>query len=205
MKIARPVAAVPVVVVFALGATGPVTAQEQIIGPPTPRIDLARPRPKAEPTVDRECQRRQDAAIITGEIIVCGEREGNGGDAPYDREAARDRYATRTRNAGSLPTPDVAGAGIFRGKPTFALPPPTPALIIDVTALPEAPPGSDADRIARGLEPLGEDEATIVARQQVARQREEMGLPAPAYQPGPAPVREPAPNPAGSAAPAGPQ
>ena len=203
----------PLAVLFALGAIEPAMAQEQIIGPPPPRVDIAPRRPPTEPTVDRECQRRQEAALITGEIIVCGERERNGGEAPYDREAARDRFANRTRNAGSLPTPEVAGAGIFRGPATvgglcvpgmFNCPKP-PALIVDVTKLPEAPPGSDADRISRGLEPLGEDEATIVARQQAARQREEMGLPAPVSEPGTAPVSEPSASPAGSAAPAGPR
>jgi hypothetical protein len=42
--------------------------------------------------------------------------------------------------------------------------------MIDVTALPEAPPGSDADRIARGLAPRGsrydDGEAAVVAAQE---------------------------------------
>ena len=35
--------------------------------------------------------------------------------------------------------------------------PPPPAIVVDFAALPDAPPGSDADRIARGLPPLGRD------------------------------------------------
>jgi hypothetical protein len=34
---------------------------------------------------------------------------------------------------------------------------PPPAYIVDFQALPTAPAGSDADRIARGLAPLGKD------------------------------------------------
>ena len=74
-------------------------------------------------------------------------------------------------------TPDVAGPGIFRGPATVSglcLIPPCPkepALIIDIESLPEAPPGSDADRIARGLPPLGNDEGTPPTK-------EELGLPA---------------------------
>ncbi|WP_375289860.1 hypothetical protein [Qipengyuania sp.] len=132
----------------------PALAQEQIIGPPAERVDILAPPPQPAPVPDRACLRRQESAEISGEIVVCAEREA-AGPALYDRDAARSRYAERTRNAGTIATPDVAGAGIFRGKPTFALPAPVPALIIDVTALPEAPPGSDADRIGRGLAPLG--------------------------------------------------
>jgi len=46
--------------------------------------------------------------------------------------------------------------------------------MIDVTALPQAPPGSDADRIANGLPPLGRD-TSKPAPELVA----ELGLPAP--------------------------
>jgi len=67
-----------------------------------------------------------------------------------------------------IPTPDVAGEGITGPKALMGagvtitgciIPPcpPPPALIIDIEALPEAPAGSDADRIARGLPPIGND------------------------------------------------
>lgn len=55
--------------------------------------------------------------------------------------------------------PDVSGPGIFKGKATASgcikgvTCPPPPAYIFDITALPEAPPGSDADKIARGEKP----------------------------------------------------
>lgn len=111
-----------------------------------------------------QCEREREAATISGEIVVC--REIVVGTADYysaDRDAAQQRYAEETAFANDLPTPDVAGPGIFRGPATvgsLCIPglqkcPPPPALMIDVTALPQAPPGSDADRISRGLPPLG--------------------------------------------------
>lgn len=174
-------------VVVAICWLTPSWAQEQIIGRPPERIDLTPPPPDAAPTVDRSCLRKQEAAIISGEIIVCGERERSD-DLPYDREGAENRYAMRTRNEGTLPTPDVAGDGIFRGPATISgvcIPgvfncPDPPALIIDVTALPQAPPGSDADRISKGLAPLGNNRTNDGAQPTPAQQREELGLPDPA-------------------------
>jgi hypothetical protein len=59
-------------------------------------------------------------------------------------------------NDGRLTPPDVAGRGIFKGKPTIAgkclippCPPPT-AYMIDLSTIPQAPVGSDADKIAKG-------------------------------------------------------
>ena len=69
-------------------------------------------------------------------------------------------------NRGDPRTPDVFGIpnhGVVVARGCFIGPcPPPKALMIDIEALPEAPPGSDADRIARGLAPNGsaaEDEA----------------------------------------------
>jgi hypothetical protein len=52
--------------------------------------------------------------------------------------------------------PDVAGDGIFKGKGLLSggcflqgCPPP-PAVMFDISELPEAPEGSDADLIAKG-------------------------------------------------------
>lgn len=121
-----------------------------------------------------ECERQNDAATISGEIVVC--REIVEDTAQYysgDRDAAQRRYAEETQYADALQTPDVAGPGIFRGPATvggLCIPglqkcPPPPALIFDITALPEAPPGSDADRIARGLPPIGNDTGTEPSEQ----------------------------------------
>lgn len=57
---------------------------------------------------------------------------------------------------GRLTPPDVSGNGIFKGKPTMTgmcLIPPCAAAapyMIDLSTIPEAPAGSDADKIAKG-------------------------------------------------------
>ena len=182
-------------------------AQDGATGAPPERIDLTvTAQGPPDPAKEEECRRQREAAEISGEIIVCGATPGDN-QRLTTREDARDRYAARTAFRDAPATPDVAGAGIFRGPATlggicvkgvFNCPKP-PAVFVDVTALPKAPPGSDADRISRGLAPLGEDESTVVARQVSAQQRAEMGLPEPASSPAPAPNR------AESAAPAAPQ
>lgn len=113
-----------------------------------------------------QCEEEQDASTISRAIVVCREIvEDNSNYYSGSREDARDRYARETQYADTLLTPDVAGPGIFKGPPTvggLCIPglqkcPPPPALIIDVAALPQAPAGSDADRIARGLSPIGDE------------------------------------------------
>ena len=51
--------------------------------------------------------------------------------------------------------------------------------LIDVEALPEAPPGSNADRIGRGLPPLSEDEPS---EEEIRERRRALGLPEPKFQ-----------------------
>lgn len=221
-----------IAVALALFLAPPALAQDGQTGEPPERIDLTiTNRRPPDARQEEECRRQREAAIVTGEIVVCGSTGGED-QRIASREDAQDRYAAATMGGG---TPDVAGPGIFRGPATigglcipgiFNCPKP-PALIIDVTALPQAPPGSDADRISRGLEPLGEDERTVVARQVAAQQRAEMGLPAPVSEAADSAVGETGagaeselpltadptdpppvpsgPNPAGSATPAGPR
>ena len=122
---------------------------DQLYGPPPPMED---------------CSDEQEAAILSGEIIVCRRKKDQRRFRTLSSDEAQTRYAEETMNRGNPPTPDVAGPGIFRGPATvgglcFVPPcPKDPALIIDIEALPEAPPGSDADRIARGLPPLNQDD-----------------------------------------------
>ena len=167
-----------------LCAAAPATAQDGASGSPPDRIDLTVTAPPMRSTED-ECRRQREAAVISGEIVVCGARPGETNPRYSSREDARNRYAEMTAFRDDPATPDVAGVGIFRGPATvsgvcvkgvFNCPKP-PALIVDVTALPQAPPGSDADRIARGLKPLGADAAAAPARQLTARERAELGLP----------------------------
>ena len=105
------------------------------------------------------------------EIVVCAkEQEQSQFRIRSDAQAESD-FARETMNAGDPRPPDVSGPGIFRGPPTvggLCFPglqkcPPPPAIEVDFSQLPEAPPGSDADRIARGLPPLGEDGAEAAA------------------------------------------
>lgn len=112
------------------------------------------------------CIAEQDAARLRGEIIVCRRRSEDGAAySGFDKEEWERDYARRTQG---VKTPNVAGAGgtiIMPGEGSLITvtvsakfgDPPEKALIIDVGALPEAPAGSDADRIARGLAPLGSD------------------------------------------------
>lgn len=119
---------------------------EQVYGPPAPE-------PECEPGDGDE-------------IVVCAELEEQSQFRVRSDEDAEDDYARETMDKGDPRAPDVAGPGIFRGPATvggLCLIPPCPrepAIFIDLSALPEAPPGSDADRIARGLPPLGNDGAT---------------------------------------------
>lgn len=175
-----------------LAAAAPAAAQDGATGSPPERIDLT-VRRAPTPSTEEACRRRNEAAVVSGEIVVCGAVPGED-QRITSREEARNRYAAATKGGS---TPDVAGPGIFRGPPTFSnicvkgifnCPKP-PALFVDVTKLPQAPPGSDADRIARGLAPLGEDGAAP-ARPITDAERAELGLPV---------------SPAESAAPAAPQ
>lgn len=184
-----------VAIVTALAGFAPALAQDGATGSPPEQIDLTVPTPMR--STKEECARRRDAAIVSGEIVVCGASEMPD-QRVTDREEAQRRYAEATKGGS---TPDVAGPGIFRGPATvsgicikgiFNCPKP-PALIVDVTKLPEAPPGSDADRIARGLAPLGEDAAAPEGRVLSPAERAELGLP------------ESKVSPAESAAPAAPQ
>lgn len=103
-------------------------------------------------TPDRS-RNRCIASTRPGEIVVCGENE----EAYRVRSTAEEDPASdQALRDGRLHTPDVAGGGIFRGKPTMSgkcLIPPCPpeaAYMIDLSTIPVAPAGSDADRIAKG-------------------------------------------------------
>lgn len=129
-----------------------ITAEEAVenaqeaYGPPTAR--------KACPTVQ-----------AGEEIVVCAEEQEQDQFRLRTDSQAEDDYARATMDKGAPRAPDVAGPGIFKGPATIGgmcLPgigncPAPPAYIIDFTTLPETPPGSDADRVGKGLAPLGDD------------------------------------------------
>jgi hypothetical protein len=129
-------------------------------GPPAPpRVNLmvTVPRGEVNQAQLQECRDDADAGTISGEIVVCRET-GNNGENPLtgDRAATQKRYAQETMLKGAPRAPEAFGIpdngkGIGFGKP------PPVAITVDFDALPTAPAGSDADRMARGLPPLGED------------------------------------------------
>ncbi|WP_306087874.1 hypothetical protein [Qipengyuania flava] len=124
---------------------------------PPEQIDILAPQEDYLGPLE-DCSAEQEAASISGEIVVCRRRRDNG-EFAVDENGSQRRYAEETMNKGDPRTPDLFGIpdhGVVVARGCFIGPcPPPKALIIDIEALPEAPPGSDADRIARGLAPSG--------------------------------------------------
>ena len=170
-------------------ATAPANASEQTTQPEIEegeeepvRINLSVTVPRGEVNVAQaqECEDEADAGQISGDIIVC-RRLGESGENSFSGSASerRQRYANETAFKGSPAAPNVSGlSDNGRGISIGGVPP--PALIIDVGALPPPPPGSDADRIARGLPPLGQDEN--LTEEEIRKRREALGLPPPAFE-----------------------
>lgn len=168
-------------------AVADVEAGEETEAPPPARrpqprdrlnLSITVPREESDRLLEEDCEEEADAGRIANEIVVCRQL-GEASDGSWNKEAWQQDYARRTQGGS---TPDVAGGGIFSGPATVGglcvIPPcpPEAALMIDVEALPEAPEGSDADRIARGLPPLGADE---LSPEEIARRRRALGLEAP--------------------------
>ncbi|GMM94549.1 hypothetical protein MTsN3n11_28520 [Qipengyuania sp. MTN3-11] len=145
-----------------LAMAAPASLAAQTSGPPE-RIDLTIDQDSERiAALRRECEEKQEAAQVSEEIVVCAQIEDDAASAGWDQEDWENRYAAETRGRDPV-DPCGPNCGIFKGEPTIGglcIPglqkcPPPPALIVDFSTLPEAPPGSDADRIARGLLPLG--------------------------------------------------
>ncbi|HSF12975.1 MAG TPA: hypothetical protein VLA50_08380 [Erythrobacter sp.] len=173
--------------------TPPVPARVPIdLGPDAPtseppqQIDILAPPIESElatEAVYKECEEQRERGVVAGEIVVCRELAVDTSQLySGSREAWLKDYAERTQNVGTLPTPDVAGPGIFRGPATVSglcfIPPcpKDPALIIDVEAIPPPPEGSDAERVAQGLVPLEGDDAPLSDADR-SRVEAELGLP----------------------------
>lgn len=169
----------------ALLLSAPVAAQDDsaatppddqpAVAPPAPRINLMVTVPRDEPSQAdlRECRDDEEAAAINGEIVVCKVRGNDGTGLTGTRAESEKRYAQETMNAGRPPAPEMFGIpdngkGIGFGKP------PPVAITVDFAALPKAPAGSDADRIARGLPPLGQNEE--LSEEQEKARREAAGI-----------------------------
>jgi len=143
--------------------------------PPRPRVNLmvTVPRGEVNQAQAKECVDRADAGTISGEIVVCREVGVDNSALTGDRAATQKRYAQETAFKGAPPPPDMFGIP-DNGKGIGIGGVPPPAVFIDVEALPKAPAGSDADRIARGLPPLGA-EGELSEEEEKAR-REAAGI-----------------------------
>lgn len=107
----------------------------------------------------QECRDKIDAGTITGEIVVCGKVGSEDNGLTNTRKEAQKRYAQETMVRGAPRTPDFFIDCQEQGYPIGCVAfgkVVTPAYVVDFGALPMAPAGSDADRIARGLPPLGQ-------------------------------------------------
>ncbi|RXZ64847.1 hypothetical protein [Pelagerythrobacter rhizovicinus] len=148
-----------------LFGTAPLAAQTADRDPGTTdpveeAFDAARdaygPPPPAPPQPD--CEQPEG-----NEIVVCARLEEQSQFRIRSDEDAENEYAAATMNKGDPKAPDVSGPGIFKGPATVSglcvIPPcpEPPAYMIDFDELPEAPPGSDAERVGRGLAPRGYD------------------------------------------------
>lgn len=87
-------------------------------------------------------------SAVDGAIIVCGKRKASPRIDPPERDTTTGRANSKMTGLGSPPIPlrppSVSVAVCFLQKC------PRKLYFIDVSALPQAPPGSDADKIARG-------------------------------------------------------
>lgn len=191
-----------VAVVIAASIAAPAAAQEQPeepaeateaeqLRPDNGRLilDLAEARKLRErdAVLEQRCEEESDAARIANEIIVCRDL-GTVTDGAFNKADWERRYAERTQ--GPKPV-NVDGSGLqFPSEGSVAtitvtiaavcaVPPcaPEAALFIDVASLPEAPPGSDANRIAAGLPPLNRKLEEV--EDAVRRRQAELGLPEP--------------------------
>lgn len=138
------------------------TATEPKSAPPSePRFNLmvSVPRDHSNQVELQECRDQNDAATISGEIMVCGEVGGEETGLTGPRQETQKRYAQETMLRGAPRAPDFIIDCKEQGNPfgciTFGKPQPV-ADMVDFDALPMAPAGSDADRMARGLPPLGQ-------------------------------------------------
>ena len=79
-----------------------------------------------------DCSAEQEAASISGEIVVCRRRRDNGAFA-VDEDGAQQRYAEETMNRGDPRTPDVFGIpnhGVVVARGCFIGPCPPPKALM---------------------------------------------------------------------------
>ena len=157
--------------ICALAVSSPVVAQSA--GPGSAREVIANSAAAPYGPIDsrprNECPRQKPGE----EIVVCAELEEqsqfrvkSSSELDPKGAGARDGIPRAPDLETKYPGPVVA-----RGCFIPPCPPPMPP-IIDLKAIPEAPPGSDADRVANGLAPTGSEYA-VPPRPQAAAVKEE--------------------------------
>jgi hypothetical protein len=159
-------------------ATPPAAAPAPAPNPQPPiNLMVTRPRNEVNQAQLQECRKDNDAGTISGEIVVCAETGTDTSALTGTRAESQKRYAQETANKGKPLTPDFIKDCKDQGNPfgcvSFGKGVP-PAYIVDFATLPTAPAGSDADRISRGLPPLGQD-GELSEEQERAR-REAQGI-----------------------------
>ena len=138
-------------------------------------LSVTVPRNESDRLIEEDCAREADAGKVAGEIVVC-RTLGEASDGSWDKEEWERRYAQETAFKDAPRTPNTFGIPNHGNSIGFGSVPP-PALMIDIEALPEPPAGSDADRIARGLPPLGK--YAEPSAEEIAARRRALGLDAP--------------------------
>jgi hypothetical protein len=145
-------------------------------GPPRPfggALDLSVTVPRdPDKVIEERCEREADVGRVQGEIVVCRQL-GEATDGSFDKEEFERSYAERTQ--GEKPVNTFGLRELANSISIGSVP--EAAIMIDVEALPQAPEGSDADRIARGLPPLGQSDE--LSPEEIQRRRRAAGLDAP--------------------------
>ncbi|WP_336979342.1 hypothetical protein [Altererythrobacter fulvus] len=100
------------------------------------------------PPPTRNCSKPNDQQSQS-EIVVCA-RKVDDSQFRVKSTSELDPNSKEATDDGLPRAPDVAGDGIFKGKGMSLGGTPDPAYMIDFKLLPDAPEGSDADRIAKG-------------------------------------------------------
>ncbi|MCM0000148.1 MAG: hypothetical protein NBV68_12250 [Erythrobacter sp.] len=143
--------------------------------PPRLNLLVTVPRDEASAADLRECRDDEEAAAINGEIVVCRVRGNDGTGLTGTRAESQKRYAQETMLKGAPRAPDFIADCKDQGNPFGCIgigKVPPVAITVDFAALPTAPAGSDADRIARGLPPLGQNEELSEEQERARREAE---------------------------------
>lgn len=106
--------------------------------------------------VEEACADDDRNSSVSNEIIVCAQVQDPRDYVLRSREEARTDYAASTMDAGNPQAPDLSPPpcvpSLISFCPKLGMPVPK-SIETDFSKLPEAPAGSDADRISQGLAP----------------------------------------------------